>query len=1068
MRGPQDRARVEVVALVASAAGLDALSVVLRGLPVDLPVAVVVQQHLGGQASVLPKILERRLGRPVVWAVDGAPVVVPGRVTVTPPRTCMEVLPDGTCGLHPLESASERPHDGLLVSLADSFRDRAMGVVLSGGGTDGAAGVGTLTAAGGVVIAQAADTAEYPSMPRAAAAAGADLVLPLHEIAGVVAEVVRGGPLPKPPDEVDAIRLTFGEVGEAARLARAIDWSQHVLGPVHRWPAALRTAVRLAATHPDPAVVYVGEQLMVLFNDAVMPSWGAKAAEVFGRPLFEVFPEVEYQREWFVRARSGEPVSLALHHVLYFRRRTALTRGWFQMTFTPIHDEHGVVLGIFEVVTDRTEQVLASRRLATLSELAGTAAEGGRREALDTALARLAGSEDVTFALAYLTAPGGAAVNLVGATGVEAGGPLAPRHVVLRAGTAGWPLSTAVTDRVPVVVDDAGDRFRGHLVGREPREPGVAVIVPLHDPAENRVAGALVLGADPLLPFDDTYREFFRTAGETIAGKMAESHARHHEHERLAKLAELDRAKTEFFSNVSHEFRTPLTLMLGPLEETLRRADELPDGVAAELEVAQRNTRRLLRLVGTLLDFSQAEAGRLHAHLASTDLAASTTEIVSMFRGAAEAAGLKLTVDVPPLPEPVRVDPEMWEKIVSNLLSNALKFTWQGGIEVSLRALPMHTELRVRDTGVGIPKEEQPYIFQRFHRAREARGRTHEGAGIGLALVEELVHRHHGRVRVTSEQGTGTTFTVWIPSGRRPSEPAAAQPSPPGGVAALMAEEALRWDAAREKNHAALGMDVEPVLDQRLACRAVGARVLVVDDNADMRDYLSRLLGGNWSVTVAGDGEEALQLIARERPDLILADVMMPGMDGFALLHAIRADEDLTSTPVVLVTARAGEETAIEGLLAGADDYIVKPFSARELVARVGAELELARQRRQNERRLRALINASWDVAYRMSPDWTEMRTLAGHGFIADTDRPSTSWLDTYIHPDDQSHVNATIQQAIRTKSVFELEHRVRRPDGTLGWTLSRAVPLLDDDGQIVEWVGAATDVTTRHPSAES
>jgi DNA-binding response OmpR family regulator len=242
--------------------------------------------------------------------------------------------------------------------------------------------------------------------------------------------------------------------------------------------------------------------------------------------------------------------------------------------------------------------------------------------------------------------------------------------------------------------------------------------------------------------------------------------------------------------------------------------------------------------------------------------------------------------------------------------------------------------------------------------------------------------------------------------------------------------------------------------------------VVVADDNADMRAYLARLLGDHWQVSTARNGEEALGLVQRLGPDLVLADVMMPRLDGLGLLRAIRADERLRDTPVILVTAQAGQDDAVKGLLAGADDYIAKPFWARELVARVDGQIVLARARREGHDRFRALIKASWDVVYRMSPDWTQMRALDGRDFIADTSRPSTSWLDEYIHPDDQARVLEAVQAAIRDKAVFELEHRVRRPDGTLAWTLSRAVPLLDDQGEIIEWVGAAAEVTGRAGAA--
>jgi PAS domain S-box-containing protein len=264
---------------------------------------------------------------------------------------------------------------------------------------------------------------------------------------------------------------------------------------------------------------------------------------------------------------------------------------------------------------------------------------------------------------------------------------------------------------------------------------------------------------------------------------------------------------------------------------------------------------------------------------------------------------------------------------------------------VTLRALPKHAELVVRDTGVGIPEEELPHIFRRFHRVRDTRARMYEGAGIGLALVHELVRRHHGRIRAASTVGEGTAFTVWIPVGRRPAMPEAPATEPPttSAIAAAMAEEALRWAQTTETQSLA---DEDDAPRQSLRNYAPGARILVADDNKDMREYLSRLLASYWVVDTASDGMEALALARRQVPDLVVADVMMPGLDGFALLRELREDSALSSTPVVLVTARAGEEAAIEGLLAGAADYIVKPFSARELVARVGGQLELARARR--------------------------------------------------------------------------------------------------------------------------
>nr|BFE59001.1 hypothetical protein GCM10020063_035270 [Dactylosporangium thailandense] len=1050
---------VDVVVLVASAGGLHAIGTVLRELPASLPVPVVVQQHLGGPGSHFVQVVQRQTTLPVAWARDGEPLEA-GHVVVAPARRRLEILPDSSSavGSTPLD-IRDHPHDALLASVADSFGPRALVVVLTGMGSDGAAGVRAMKAAGGIVIAQSEDTAEQPAMPRAAVAAGADLVLPLHEIGAVVADVACGAPLPPASEELAAIHATFGRTGRIAALAGEIDWGRTPVGQVAHWSPVLRTAVRLAMDSPDPTAVIWGEDNFLLVNEAAVDPLSGRHEHAFARPHREAFPEAwDRIRPLFAETlRGGRPRIEAAH--LPFERDGRMRDAWFDLSHTPIRGTDGTVLGVYQSFFDRTREVIAARRLRTLNRLAGIPVAAGRRAAGEAALAVLGDCADLLFTVVYLLDSTGAVAGLVGAAGVKPGGPLAPRETRLTPAGA-WPLRQAV-EGGRVLLEDLATRFRGHLTGAPQVSPEAAVLLPLRDEAQDKAAGVLILGLNPRLAPDERYHEFLTLIGETVTAKVAESEARRRERERLERLAELDRAKTEFFSNVSHEFRTPLTLMLAPLEEALHHAAELPAGVAAELEVAERNARRLLRLVGTLLDFSRIEAGRLRARLVPADLAALTTQIAAMFRSAAAAAGLTLTIEAAPLPEPVWVDPEMWEKILSNLISNALKFTWSGGIGVTLRALPKHAELTVRDTGVGIPAAELPHIFARFHRVAQTRGRTHEGAGIGLALVDELVRRHHGRVRATSTVDRGTVFTVWLPLGRRPlGRPETTAPAPTGEVAAAMAAEASRWDAAREQARRALGIDRDAEVPA-LPGRWLGdARVLVVDDNADMREYLTRLLGGAWHVTGAADGVEALEVARHHRPDLVLADVMMPRLDGFGLLRRLRADPGLAGVPVLLLTARAGEQTAIEGLLAGADDYIVKPFSARELVARVAAQLELARQRRRTDARWSAIVDASFDVVYRMSPDWSEMRTLTGRGFLDDTDEPSTSWLDHYIDPDDQPRVLAAIDHAVRTRTVFQLQHRVRRPDGTLGWTLSRAVPLLDEDGQIEEWIGTASDVT--------
>ncbi len=420
---------------------------------------------------------------------------------------------------------------------------------------------------------------------------------------------------------------------------------------------------------------------------------------------------------------------------------------------------------------------------------------------------------------------------------------------------------------------------------------------------------------------------------------MSNAAAYEEERRRAESLAELDRAKTTFFSNVSHEFRTPLTLMIAPIQDMLA----MPAGAAidrAAVELLERNAKRLLKLVNTLLEFSRIESGRVEAVYEPVDLVALTVDLASSFRAAIERAGLKLVVDAAPLPESIFVDRDMWEKIVLNLLSNAFKFTFEGAITVRLRIEGDSACLEVADTGTGVAEDEIPRLFERFHRIEDARSRSHEGSGIGLALIQELVRPHEGHIDVQSQLGTGTTFRVRIPRGAAHLPAArvrAARSLPSTAVdAKVFVDEAARWDPTFDgaRSPAPRRGETED-------------RIVFADDNADMRDYVARLLGERWSVEAVSDGAAALESIRRAPPALVLSDVMMPGLDGFALVRAMRANERLRGVPIILLSARAGEEEAAKGLATGANDYIAKPFAARDLLVRVASALATARAARE-------------------------------------------------------------------------------------------------------------------------
>jgi len=395
---------------------------------------------------------------------------------------------------------------------------------------------------------------------------------------------------------------------------------------------------------------------------------------------------------------------------------------------------------------------------------------------------------------------------------------------------------------------------------------------------------------------------------------------------RAEALAELDATKTRFFQNVSHEFRTPLTLLLGPLNDLLAEsAVQLPPAHRSGLDEALRAGRRLGRLVDALLDIARAESGELKVDLEPTDLAELTADCASMFRSAVESAGLELVIDTPPLAQPVLVDRERWVQVVSNLLSNAVKFTSSGTISVTLAAHGRRIELVVADTGIGIPTDQLEHVFTRFHQVPEA-GNQFEGAGIGLSLVRDLVRAHDGEISVRSTPGAGSTFTVTIPMRTGAAE---ARPLSTPESAVVVATKP--GPASVIEHPAAEGTQ---------------GSVLVVEDNPDLRNYISRLLHADgWAVHAVADAETALRDAQHLQPDVVLSDIMLPGRDGLELLRTIRAVDELHRIPVILLTARAGAESTVEGFSSGADDYIVKPFDRNELLARVRIHAELARLR---------------------------------------------------------------------------------------------------------------------------
>ncbi|GAB6987093.1 SpoIIE family protein phosphatase [Nocardioides pyridinolyticus] len=836
------------------------------------------------------------------------------------------------------------------------------------------------------------------------------------------------------------MRETFEATGRVGADLLAVDWATTPLGDPEHWPLSLKNAIRILLTSKFSMWMAWGPELTFFCNDAYRRDtlgkkypWalGRRADEVWSEIWDDIGPRIEH-----VMASGEATWDEAL--LLFLERSGYAEETYHTFSYSPLADDDGSVAGMLCVVAEETQQVVATSRMALLRDLGvRIGAAGDEQSAVAEACGQIAADGRLLpFAAVYLFADDGETAWRAGTAGIGGDHPAAPPLLRAESPDPEWPLVDLWEGRAAVV--PLTGRYDRLPRGRWPESPVEAYVVPLVQAAADHPYGFLVAGLNRYRPFDESYRDFVDLVAGHLSTAISDARAIQVERDRAEQLARLDQAKTDFFANVSHELRTPLTLLLGPAEDAL--ADDttaLPAPQRVRVETIARNGQRMLQLVNTLLDFSRLESGQARSSFRRTDLCSLTSELAAMFQSAAERAGLRLEIDCE-AGLMAYVDRDQWSKVVLNLISNALKFTFEGGVSVRLGVEDEQAVLRVIDTGTGIPEADQPRLFERFHRVAGSRSRTHEGSGIGLALVAELVTAHGGSVEVDSVEGAGSTFLVRLPLGH--DHLPADQVEHETGVLAVAADgltrsmvaQTLSWlpDEARPRSELP-----DP------AGQGSRARVLVVDDNADMRAYIADLLRPEYDVAVAADGLDALAQMAEAAPDLVLTDVMMPRVDGFELLRRMQDDPALTAVPVVMLSARAGEEGTLEGLEAGANDYLAKPFSSRELLARVRVNLELDREqrvRRALERSEELLDQAqrlagtgSWEVdlaadritgtrafheMLQMSPE--DMERLGASRVIA-----------SLVHPDDLDRVNAELVAAVPGQLVA-YEARVVLRDG--------------------------------------
>lgn len=839
--------------------------------------------------------------------------------------------------------------------------------------------------------------------------------------------------------------------GECGKLIRSMDWSKNSLGPIENWPQSLKTAVSLCLSSTFPINIVWGPDHIQIYNDAYRPICGAYHPASMGS-MFKVLwaSALPVVGGAFDRGLQGEGTYIP-NQRMFLERYGYLEEAFMTFSFSPIRDESGNVGGIFHPISESTEKMLSSRRTQVVRDLG---IQINKAQSLPEMYKLALDSQkdfdlDLPFMIFFEINQQTNEPELKAFSGLEEDSSL------LDVGK--WNLDSIYTSSR---IDNLGETFGAFKSGSYERSPDSAIALPIYNPGGNKPILYVVAGVSSAREVDADYLSFYDLLKNTITTAVTNIRAYEEEQKRAQALAQIDKAKTAFFSNVSHEFRTPLTLMIGPLEDSLNdMSDPLSPSQRSRLELVHRNSQRLLKLVNSLLDFSRIEAGRIEANFEPVDLASYTMDLASVFRSTVESAGLKFVINCKSLPEAVYVDREMWEKIILNLLSNAYKFTFEGGITVSCEWKNDGAVISVDDTGIGVSQEEVPRLFERFHRVHGAKSRTYEGSGIGLALVYELVKMHGGEISATSEQGKGTKFEIFIPKGtahlenEKVVEPKKLESTSISASAYI--QEAQMWaDSNNTPVSETLGSN---------------KTIVLADDNTDMRNYVASILGQHWKVYSAKDGQEAYEMASRIKPDLILTDVMMPVLDGFGLLKKIREDHSLRSVPTILLSARAGEEAKVEGLKAGADDYLIKPFSARELVSKIHAILKMNTLRFETSKEL-ALNAEKFRSTFSHATVNIAMLSLDGtileinNAFLTKTGYSEAEVIgkdfSIVTHPEDVESNKHTLEKLGKGEILSAtFEKRYVKKDQTHFWVKTSVSSALGPDGKPLYLIAVSQDI---------
>ena len=738
--------------------------------------------------------------------------------------------------------------------------------------------------------------------------------------------------------------------GEMGEMIRSFDWTTTPLGEPQYWQQSLKTCVRILLTSPQPMFVWWGKNYINIYNDAYKFILGAKHPKALGRPGNETWKEIWNEvgtRADIVFSKNEGTFDDAL--LLIMNRHGYDEETYFKFSYNPVPGDNGGTAGLFCACTEETDRIISERRMNALHDLSKVLSE--KKSVAEVFQASVdvlkKNGKSFPYALVY-------SWNMENQLGLcaytsEKLLDFYPASINTdKPNDRYYDLLKVIATKKPIVVDDLRERLGDLPTGEWSIPPSNGLLLPIFQSNQDTPFAILKVGVNPYLQPDEKYMGFAQLIADQISTALSNVRALEDERKRIQALEEIDKAKTVFFSNISHEFRTPLTLMLGPLEELINsKGGNLSGRDKNSIETTHRNALRLLKLVNTLLDFSRIESGRQEANFTLTDISYLTKNLAANFRSVIEKAGLTLEVKAEEIIQPVYLDKQMWEKIVFNLLSNAFKYTLNGKITINIYAENDHAVFSVTDTGIGIPETELPKMFERFHRVNNSAGRSFEGTGIGLSLTKELVQLQGGNISVKSKEGTGSTFKVAIPFGKDHLDI-----NRINNAKTETKEESFNIYIDESSNL----LETDRRFDEPVENISSDTTILVVDDNADMREHLRSILERHYRVVTASNGLNALHRMRESKPDIIISDIMMPIMNGLQFLKEVKQDKQTARIPFILLTARAGEESKLEGYETGADDYLVKPFSGLELIARVKAQIEISKKWNETEQRLTGLL----------------------------------------------------------------------------------------------------------------